>query len=152
MEFYMKKILLKTLAVTFGLTMFTGCIEEYDPQTSYVSSDQAAEAPGAFQNFVNGITAPLIGEFNYSNDMYPFDFGYPSFYLQRDLMGQDIVPGNGGNYFSSWYASDVSLGPQYMICQIPWTIYYNWIKNCNTVIQMAGEEPDRDFRSITCLL
>lgn len=148
MKFYMKKILLKTLAVTFGLTMFTGCIEEYDPQTSYVSEDQAADAPGAFQNFVNGLTSPLIGEFNYSPaDVYPFDFGYPSFFLQRDVMGQDIVPGNGGNYFGNWYSCGVSLGPQYMICQIPWTVYYNWIKNCNTVIQMAGAEPDENHRS-----
>ena len=144
----MKKILSTTLAVAFGVTMLTGCIEEYDPQTSYVSEDQASNAPGSFQNFVNGITSPMIGEFNYSaTQMYPFDFGYPGFYQQRDVMGQDIVPGGAGNWFNTWYSCGTALGPQYALCQVPWTIYYNWIKNCNTVIQMAGEEPDEEHRS-----
>lgn len=144
----MKKILSTTLAVAFGVTMLTGCIEEYDPQTSYVSEDQASNAPGSFQNFVNGITSPMIGEFNYSaTQMYPFDFGYPGFYQQRDVMGQDVVPGGAGNWFNTWYSCGTALGPQYALCQVPWTIYYNWIKNCNTVIQMAGEEPDEEHRS-----
>lgn len=144
----MKKIVTSTLAVVFGLTMTTGCIEEYTPQTSYVSEDQAADAPGSFQNFVNGITSPLVGEFNYSpTNMYPYDYGYPSFFQQRDVMGQDIVPEGANNFYQSWYTCSIGLGPQYAICQVPWTVYYNWIKNCNTVIQLAGEEPSEEQMS-----
>lgn len=35
-------------------------------------------------------------------------------------------------------------GPDYAICQVPWTIYYGWIKNCNVVISLAGEKPDEE--------
>lgn len=27
------------------------------------------------------------------------------------------------------------------MCQIPWTVYYAWIKNCNTVIKMGAGNP-----------
>ena len=141
----MKKIISSAFAVAFGLTMATSCIEEFTPQTNYVSEDQAADAPGSFQNFVNAITAPLVGEFNYSpSSMYPYDFGYPAFFQERDVMGQDIVPAGQNNFFQSWYTCSVALGPQYAVCQVPWTVYYNWIKNCNTVIGMAGENPSEE--------
>lgn len=123
----------------------TGCIEEYEPQSSTVTIDQAANAPGAFENFVNTLTSSLGGQFTYSgSNQYPWDFGYTSFYLQRDVMGQDIALANDGSWYSSWYICDRTLGPGYAVCQLPWTYYYGWIKNCNTVIQMAGEEPTED--------
>ena len=147
----MKKIISSAFAVAFGLSIATSCIEEYNPQTSYVSEDQAADAPGSFQNFVNAITAPLVGEPNYTSlsDLvsYPSDFGYPGFFQQRDVMGQDLVPLGANNTFQTWYQCSVALGPQYAICQMPWTEYYNWIKNCNTVIGMAGENPSEEHRN-----
>jgi hypothetical protein len=30
------------------------------------------------------------------------------------------------------------------VCQVPWTYYYGWIKSCNTVISLAGENPEAD--------
>lgn len=139
----MKKVLLAimTVAVT---GMMTSCIEEIDPQNSTVTFDQAANAPGSYNNFVNTITSSLCGQFIYggADNKYPFDFGYPSFFLQRDAMGQDIVTAGGNNWFSTYYESFAGLAPTTARCQVPWTLYYNWIKNCNTVIGMAGPDPD----------
>ena len=139
----MKKALLAimTVAVT---GMMTSCIEEIDPQSSTVTFDQAANAPGSYDNFVNTITASLAGQFNYggSDNKYPYDFGYTSYFLQRDVQGQDIVPAGNNNWFSTYYEYFAGLAPNTARCQVPWTCYYKWIKNCNTVIGMAGAEPD----------
>ena len=126
--------------VGLALTTLTGCIKEIDPQSSTVTAGQAAEAPGSFNNFVATITSSLNGAFTYSgSNQYPYDYGYPSFFLQRDVMGHDIVCESGGSeWYTTWYACDSGLGPQYAVCQVPWTYYYGWIKSCNTVISLAG--------------
>lgn len=139
----MKRILIPLLTVALGLTVVTSCIEEYEPQTGYVSKDQASNAPGSYDNFVNGVTSSLVGKFMFGSN-YPFDFGYPTFYQMRDVMGQDIVPSWDGHWYQSWYTSGTALGPQYLYCQFPWTYYYSWIKNCNTVLSLAGAEPAED--------
>lgn len=140
----MKKILTLFLTVAFGLTIATSCIEVIDPQSNYITKDQAANAPGAYNNFVSGITSSLTGTFQFGNKHYPYDYGYPSFYQIRDVMGQDIVPNFSGHQYSTWYQCGSALGPQYLLCQFPWTYYYGWIKNCNTVLSLAGEKPDAD--------
>ena len=144
----MKKIVKIFSIATMGvaLTALTGCIKEIDPQSSTVTADQAANAPGSFDNFVATITSSLNGAFTYGgSNHYPYDYGYPSFFLQRDVMGHDIVCESGGSeWYTNWYACGSGLGPQYAVCQVPWTYYYGWIKSCNTVISLAGEEPAAD--------
>ena len=134
----MKKIFLMAAAASLVLT---GCMQEFDPQTSYVSGDQASNAPGAYDNFVNAITSSLAGTFTYggNDNLYAFDFGYPSFYLERDLMGQDMIIGDLG-WFGAWYACDGLGNSAYS--QLPLTYYPKWIKNCNTLLDMVGDEPD----------
>ena len=125
----------------------TSCIKEIDPQNSTITSNQAANAPGSFDNFVSAITGTLAGQFIYSTGD-PYDFGYPSFFLVRDVMGQDIVlEDEGSEWFSTWYGCGTGLGPQYARSQYPWTLYYKWIKSCNNVISLAGEEPEEDKKT-----
>ena len=126
----------------------TGCIEEFDPQSSLVTSDQAANAPGAFDNYVTAITSSLTGSFPYSgSSTYPYDFGYPALTIQRDLMGQDmaICYATGSEWFTSWYtASTTGLGTSGIGPYLAWLNYYQWIYNCNTVLSLTGEEPEDD--------
>ncbi len=140
----MKKsiIYIAALALTVVLTM-NSCIKEIDPQTSYVTAEQAENAPGAYDNFVASLTGSLNGEFTYSGaSQYPWDFGYPSFFLQRDVMGQDIVcTSSGSEWYTTWYTCGTGLGPTYAVCQLPWTYYYGWIKNCSIVISQSGDNP-----------
>lgn len=143
----MKKsiVYMAALALT-AVTTLNSCIKEIDPQSSTVTRDQAAAAPGAFENFVASITSSLNGDFTYGGSShYPWDFGYPSFFLQRDVMGSDIaVETSGSEWYTTWYTSGTGLGPTYAVCQLPWTYYYGWIKNCNTVLDLAGAEPDEE--------
>ncbi len=139
----MKNILKLTLAGALMLGM-TSCEEEILPQTSTVTSDQAANAPGSYDNFVSAITGSLCGQFTYDgkDNARPYDCGYPGFMLIQDIMGNDTAEPYL-NWFSNWYQGQYG-GPSYVYAQVPWTYYYGWIKNCNTVISLAGERPDKD--------
>lgn len=144
----MKNITLKLTIALMGCMGLTSCIETIDPKTGFVTEEQATNAPGSYDKFVDAITSSLAGQFNYSpSNGYPFDFGYTSFFLSRDVMGQDIALSYSGDWYGSWYQCTQSLGPNYAICQYPWTVYYSWIKNCNTVIKMAGATPDDSKKS-----
>lgn len=142
----MKNIVKLFSIATLGLAVMSSCIKEIDPQTNQATTDQAADAPGSFNNFVTAITNSLAGSFTYSgSDNTPYDYGYPSFFLMRDVMGQDMALGDTGNeWYTTWYGCGTGLGPQYAVSQYPWTYYYGWIKSCNTVISLAGAEPSAD--------
>ena len=130
-----------------GLMLFSACVKEIDPQNSSITEEQVNNAPGGFDNLVAGITNRLVGEYVYGGGRAN-DLGYPGFFLQRDLMGQDIaVESTGYEWFSTWYTCGTGLGPLYAYCQMPWTCYYKWIKSCNLVLEIAGAEPDADHRT-----
>ena len=138
----MKKILSIFAASLICIAVSTSCIKEIDPQGSTITADQAQEANGSFANFVSTITSTLVGEFvYYGSSSYPFDYGYPSFFIWRDIMGMDLTANS-----STWYYAPMMyftyLGPTYAYCQFPWTCYYTWIKNCNTVLAMVGDNPE----------
>ena len=146
----MKNIYKAILALAVIASLSTGCIKEIYPQSSTVTVSQAAAAPGAFNNFVDAITSSLTGSFTYNGNSSttPWDFGYPSFYLMRDVMGNDIVcETSGSEWYTTWYACGTGLGPDYAVCQVPWTYYYKWIKNCNNVISMFKADPTPDKES-----
>lgn len=139
------KNIIKFIAVgVASMTLATSCIDEIQPQSTTITAEQAANAPGAYNNFVSAITSSLCGTPQYYSTSYVWDYGYPSFFLMRDMMGNDIAMGAGNNWYYTWYTCGTGLGPAYAYCQIPWTVYYSWIKNCNTVISLAGEEPDEE--------
>lgn len=140
----MNKITLYIGAVALAV-LPTSCIQEFSAQQNgYITTDQAANAPGAYDNFVSAIMDNNNGQFLFgSADHYANDFGYSSFMLERDVMGNDMVPWGGShNWFTSWYECSYTLGNTYLTCQYPWTFYYKQIKSCNDVIKMAGENPD----------
>ena len=97
------------------LVLPTSCMQEFEPQGGSVTSNQAAEAPGAYENFVASITSAISGKFTFTGSSYqqPNDFGYTGFYLIRDVMGQDIVAVNN-NWFNNWYQCGVGLAPIYL--------------------------------------
>ena len=139
----MKKIFLSIVSVALAMPMLTSCIEEIDPQTNYVTQKQASETPGFFESSVASLISNLNGQFTYSgSDNHPYDFGYPSFFLQRDAMGQDMVTAGTNNWYTTWYEASYALGPTYARCQVPWTYYYKWIDNCNKAITLYKEAPE----------
>lgn len=140
----MKKIY-SILSIASLLLLLAGCQKVFEPQTSYVTKDQASGTK-AFENAVNGIYAGLVGDFFYSgSSQYPWDYGYPSFYLLRDVQGQDIVNNLGGNdWYNTWYQGTTGMNPRYAYAQLAWTYYFNWIKNCCVAVEIYNANPTED--------
>ena len=61
----MKQIKNIVIALVAVVLVASGCIKETFPQTSTVTVTQAANAPGAFDNFVDAVTSSLCGTFTY---------------------------------------------------------------------------------------
>ena len=56
------KNIIKFFAVGVAtLFMTTSCLEEITPQSNTVTADQAANAPGSYDSFVNAIISNLCG-------------------------------------------------------------------------------------------
>ena len=139
----MKKIFLSIVSAALAMPFFTSCIQEIDPQTSYVTEKQASETPGFYESSVASLISNLNGQFTYSGSSnHPYDFGYPPFFLQRDALGQDMVTAGTNNWYSTWYEASYGLGPTYARCQVPWTYYYKWIDNCNKVLALYKTAPE----------
>ena len=146
----MNKNIIKFIAASLMVTSFTSCMKEFDVEKNYVSQEELEGAPKAFSSLVDAITSNLSGEYTYSGaSQYANDWGYPSILIQNDIMGQDIVPVDcsGTEWFSTWYSGSVALGPNYAMCQMPWTYYYLWIKNCNIVIAYPKGEPNDEQKT-----
>ena len=60
----MKKIL-SILSIAALLILSSSCIKEFDLQQGTVTADQAASAPGSFDNFVNAIEVAMCGGFDF---------------------------------------------------------------------------------------
>lgn len=140
----MKNIVKISLALLGVAALTTGCIKEYLPETSYVTAEQAANAPGSYEGFVSAITSTLNGQFPLSGagSARPDDLGYPSLMISRDNLGCDLTR-DYLNWYSNWYEVQYTE-PAYIYAQFPWCYYYKWIKSCNTVLSLAGENPDPD--------
>ena len=90
----MKNKILSIIAAGALMTGATSCIKEIDPQTSYATKDQVANAPGAFDNAVSAITSTLAGQFVYdSGDTRANDFGLPAFFLMLIHTSTGLVLG-----------------------------------------------------------
>lgn len=118
----MNKNITRFLAASLMATSLTGCMKEYDVQKNYVSQDQLENAPKAFSSLEDALTSTLAGEYIYSgSSQYANDWGYPSIFIQNDIMGQDIVPYDcaGTEWFSPWYSSGTSLAPTTLTARCP---------------------------------
>ena len=136
---------MKTLNIAILFAAAAGlasCIDEVEPMSSSATKEQVFAVPSAFQGFVDNLSTSLSGQFIYGtdDDSYPYDFGYPSMMLMRDVMGQDVVC--TGTWFSMWYQC-YALRANTRYAQYPWTVYYGWIKTCNMIIGNEVEDRKR---------
>lgn len=130
------------LSAAFLLSAATSCIEVIEPMSSTITSDQVGQSADAYNTAVLAVTSTLFGDFTYGNKSdNARDYGYPSFYLVRDVTGQDIAQPND-NWYGPWYEAS-GIGQSTGAAQFYWTCYFKWINNCNKVIGLSGENPEK---------
>lgn len=128
------------------LTFTTGCIQDFEPQGGSVTAGQVAAAPGYYKSAVEALTSTLSGTFITGNTKTAYDFGYTSLYLQRDLLGNDIFSPRV-NQWGPWYQNFRGLTARFAYCSYPWNAYYKWIRNCNNLLTIIGENPTAEQRT-----
>lgn len=140
----MKKIFLMFATTAVAMTSLTGCYESIDTsEGGSLTPAQVAEAPDAFQGFVDGLTSNLVEpqQNGGSTDPNGYDYGYSSMAMMRDAMGSDMVCIGTMNWYGSWYS--VSKGARESTVGLTnanryfWGVPYTYISNCNNVITMG---------------
>lgn len=135
-----KNKIFSIVSVAFFFSAATSCIEVVDPMNDNISSEQLGQSSDAYNTAVLAVTSTLFGDFTYGGSSSTArDFGYPAFYLVRDVTGQDMAQPNP-NWFSSWYEAS-GIGQSTAAAQFYWTCYYKWINNCNKVVGVSGNNP-----------
>lgn len=129
----MKAIYKSLMAGAFIAPLLTGCIEEVFP-TSGITQDQLGSSPKGTEALVWAMPGHLnvIGTVGTN---YHFDFGWPSMMHIHDVMTEDMYVRDAGgyNWFASW-SSNVSLGPNMLVCQYSWNYYYEQVLTTNKTI------------------
>ena len=145
----MNKILkISTLALAAAVAM-TGCIKETEPN-SVVTAESVAKNTSAIEAMVNAI--PVAEALPYSvfgsGNNQGFDFGLPGIMCATDSATGDVVgttgdANSGYNWFWFWDVG-TSLNSNQTRSQFTWYCYWNFVKSCNDIIGLIGEEPETD--------
>ncbi len=148
----MKAIYKSLLAALVAAPLFTACIEETEP-TSGITATQLQSSPKA----VEALIWAMPGHFNAIGTLSPdyhFDSGWPSMLHIRDVMGEDMYVRDAGgyNWFSNWSQDDVTLGPDYLICQYSWNYYYKQILTTNNAVGAINREDADDDSTLAFYL
>lgn len=135
----MKAIYKSLLAGAMVAPLLTGCIEEAIP-TDTITQGELEGTPKGTEALVWAMPGHMnvIGTLDLN---YHFDFGWPSLMHIHDVMTEDMYVRDAGgyNWFASW-SSNVSQGPDYLICQYPWNYYYAQVITTNKTIAAVDPE------------
>lgn len=143
MKMINKYILLAPVALVLASC---SAMDEMTPEGSYVTSEQVQATTEAIPDRT---TADVAGIYSYAGQAFAVfgssqnahnDFGYPSICLAQDSNGPDMVCSNSGyNWFSPSYDySDRT--PNYILCYLRYSFFYNQIRLCNDVLASYGSD------------
>ena len=134
----MKNILKFGLAVISSATLLSGCIKESIP-TSVASNEQVNSNPAALEAMVNGMSA-FVNKFSVLGGEDPFDWGYPSMGMIRDLMCEDMsTTPSSYEWYTTWITNQAQ-GENYLYPQLIWNYYTQFLQTANAVIGAVNEE------------
>ena len=145
----MNKILKISTLALFASVAMTGCIKETEPN-SVVTAESVAQSATAVEAMVNAI--PVAEALPYSvfgsGNNQGFDFGLPGIMCATDSAAGDVVQttgdsNSGYNWFYFWDIG-TSLNSNQSRSQFTWYCYWNFVKSCNDIIGIIGEEPATD--------
>lgn len=119
------------------LLSFTGCIDEVEPESAYVTEDQMSSA--GLSSAIAGMSSQLTqGYLVYGTQTHETDMAYPQFMIAATEMMGDMYPG-GSNSGYDWYrvynTIEVTMGASSYYSYLPWRTLYAFVKNANDAIK-----------------
>lgn len=145
MKIYKKLYYILTIGAVLSLT---GCIDEVEPESEYVTESQMSEA--GLESALAGMSSQFSqGYLVYGSQVHETDMAYPQFMIAATEMLGDMYP-EGSNSGYDWYRAyntmSSSMSSSSYYSYLPWRTLYAFVKNANDAIKTykAIENPVTD--------
>ncbi len=116
----------------------TSCIEETEPTSNVVTTNQMAKSSGVADALVSAIPAAL--NVNWSGGNSGWDYGYAAIMHIRDIMTEDAITTDGDYDWWFQWEQTYYIGPDYLVTQFVWNSYYNYVLTTNNLIDAINPE------------
>lgn len=150
----MKKLLKKIMIVLLAGFVFAACSEDLlnTSPSNAIGSSELSKDPAALKALLKG-TYKYMQQFG-TGGYLTFtgqhdDSGIISFMLTQDILGIDIIAGNGGWYTFVYQHYPSQRYSNHRRATFWWNTSYGIIKNCNTIIASAEGNTTPEFLNIT---
>lgn len=139
-----KYIVLQTALAAFLAGSVSGCIDEFEPESSTVTAEQLTNMSSGTTGLVNAI-AGIFGEpNNFSSEEY--DMGYLGLGMIRDIHCSDFAVYQGDYDYFWFYTTNTFLGNNYVTVYYPWAFYYKLAANAHQVLRLEYSDNNKaDF-------
>lgn len=134
------KIFASLATAVFGLSMFTGCIEETMPANGTATEKQVGESSSATDALVMAMPAYCH---TVTWDDRHMCFGYGAMMHIRDLQTGDAVMKFSGSGYDSWFnkwTQNKYMGQDYFYAQYLWIYHWKFMQTVNNVISAINPE------------
>ena len=149
----MKKNYIKLLAVLFLSVAMFSCSDDFleTTPTNAIGSSELSKDPAALKALLKGTYKYMqqFGTGGYSTFTGQHDdSGIMSFMITQDILGLDIIAGNGGWYTFVYQHYPSQRYSNHRRATFWWNTSYGIIKNCNSIISAAEGNTSPEFLNI----
>lgn len=140
----MKRYMIKASIAVILTSCVSGCIDEYDPESSTVTAEQLTTLSSENTGLVNAISG-FFGKPN-SITSEEYDLGYIGLGMIRDIHCSDFSINSSSYEYFWYYATNTYLGNNYVTAYFPWAYYYKLINSTHQVLRKTySEDSKADF-------
>ena len=134
------------------LFLTAGCLKE-DIPTTVATEAMLSESEEALQGMLNGIPAQMVTPYfswNGTRSSNDYDFSYPAEMVIMDTVAGELVLNGRDNYdwFLYWIRNNTSMGETAGPVYKTWVAYYKYIRTCNNLAGIIGENPEKEGSQI----
>lgn len=134
---------IKILLIGVGASVaLSGCIKETFPMNNTATSDQVGGSESGLQAMVLSLNAQMT-TFNTlgfaANSEQHWDFGYPSLFMQRDLMCEDMATIPSTYHQFRFFETNLNMSGEYASSRFWWTFYYRLVYLANSILAISPE-------------
>lgn len=140
----MKRYIVKAALAVVLTGGVSSCIDEFQPESSTVTSEQLTKMSSGTTGLVNAISG-IFGEPN-TITSEEYDLGYMGLGMIRDIHCSDFPIYTSSYDYFWYYTTNTYLGNNYVTAYYPWAYYYKLIASTHQVLRLDYTEKNKaDF-------